>query len=738
MAHEDSNRLREYLTLVAGGKAEVEGVVRAAMRPSGEEGVSGPGLMGGEDRMGRVDAAAAQLRDVMAGGNQPPNVLAELEAIVNEEIRPVIDIAGTSYAEVEHPLWQSLNVAVTRSTIEGRLPSIGRVELTGGGVPYVGTGFVVGEGLLMTNRHVAQAFATGLGVRNLKFKPDLRSGLNFGHAPLSDPSATLEISAVVMIHPYWDMALLRVKGLPAQCKPLTLAVEDARDLSGQEICVVGYPAFDPRNPASVQNQLFNDKYGTKRLQPGELKGAVSVASFGKMVNAAGHDCSTLGGNSGSCVIDLASGNVLALHFGGAYHKVNYGVPASELALDSRVVAAGVVFNTNPAGSGNTWGAYWAQLDGDESQVASRGSPAANVSPPRPMVTPNARSGAVSIQIPLQITVSLGMPEAPSLTVTRVEAAEDSAEAMRAPYHDESYEGRAGYDEQFLGEESAFRVPLPNAHTPSQLAPTKEGPPLLHYQNFSIAMHAKRRLALFCASNVTKEAALRKPEKGADYTRAGLSGLGKSDTELWYPDPRLDEKYQLPDAFFTKDRGAFDKGHIVRRDDIAWGATYDELRRANGDSYHVTNCSPQVEGFNRSGSGEDNWGDLENDVLSAASSERLCVFAGPVLDEADGRFTASLNKGVSLQARVPRRFWKVVVARVEDGLAAFGFILEQDLADVELEFVTATEFVPFMYPLAEIQELTGVDFPAEVLAVDQFDQYRGNELNSRNVRRRRKP
>lgn len=32
-------------------------------------------------------------------------------------------------------------------------------------IPYAGTGFVVGEGLLMTNRHVAQLFSQGVGTQ---------------------------------------------------------------------------------------------------------------------------------------------------------------------------------------------------------------------------------------------------------------------------------------------------------------------------------------------------------------------------------------------------------------------------------------------------------------------------------------------------------------------------------------------------------------------------------------------
>ena len=39
-----------------------------------------------------------------------------------------------------------------------------------------------------------------------------------------------------------------------------------------------------------------------------------------------HDSSTLGGNSGSALIDVATGRVVGLHFAGRYLEANYAVP----------------------------------------------------------------------------------------------------------------------------------------------------------------------------------------------------------------------------------------------------------------------------------------------------------------------------------------------------------------------------------------------------------------------------
>jgi endonuclease G len=207
----------------------------------------------------------------------------------------------------------------------------------------------------------------------------------------------------------------------------------------------------------------------------------------------------------------------------------------------------------------------------------------------------------------------------------------------------------------------------------------------------------------------------------------LSGLGPNDRERWFLDPRIESGAQLPDAFFTKDRQSFDKGHIVRREDVAWGTSYELVRRANGDTFHVTNCSPQVAGFNQSQAGEDNWGDLENHVLSEAASERLCVLAGPVLDPADDCFVGIGEGGTVLRAKVPKRFWKVIVARVPSGLAAYGFVLEQDLASVNWEFTVPPHFLPVMSPIADIAAMAGLLFAPSLLDADQYGTVRAGEL-----------
>ena len=70
-------------------------------------------------------------------------------------------------------------------------------------MPYGGTSFIVGPDLVMTNQHIAQLFAAGIGQRNLRFQDQMGVAVNFMQehraAAVGTPFAVREI---VMIHPY--------------------------------------------------------------------------------------------------------------------------------------------------------------------------------------------------------------------------------------------------------------------------------------------------------------------------------------------------------------------------------------------------------------------------------------------------------------------------------------------------------------------------------------------------------
>ena len=402
---------------------------------------------------GNVTAAESGLQKLAEDRAQEitPNEMFGLEAIVLPKNRPVAFVRGELYDDLDHP-WVSLNDDVVKRRIASLLPLIGRVEVPSSPIlPYAGTGFVVGQGLIATNRHVAQLFSQGLGL-TIRYRAgdatiDFKRQID---APDDDRAAYLSVRAVEMIHPYWDMALLRVDDLPTD-RMLRLSVKSPEELLDHNVVVIGYPARDERNDVALQDRIFNRIYNVKRLQPGVIRARARIQSFENTVNALTHDASTLGGNSGSAVIEIDTGEVVALHFAGEYLKANYAVPMHELARDSHVASRLNFEGTLPPT--NDWAPAWRSVEG----------------------TDDSTSGATPPQAEEAIVV------------------------------DPDYDNRPGYDPSFL---ETIDVPLPRVSkameqdTARVRSDQKNGDPFeLAYYHYSVYMNKRRRTAWFSAANV---------------------------------------------------------------------------------------------------------------------------------------------------------------------------------------------------------------------------------------------
>ena len=290
-----------------------------------------------------------------------------LEAIVMPYHRPVVDIIDDQMkVDQLSTKWEHLAVDGLKSRIEACLLSVGRIEVPSlPSLPYAGTGFIVGDNVLMTNRHVAAIFAAGVG-RSLEFQTGLDASVDFYRENGRTSSETLTVEKVLMIHPQWDMALLRVNGLPKKRKPLSLCTADPSSLMDREVVVVGYPGYDPTGDEEfqrIQNRIFRGAYYVKRLQPGLLKPREQVESFKHTVEVVTHDSSTLGGNSGSAVLLIPKSatepiQVVGLHFAGRYLVSNYAVSPYDLAQDSRVVDSGVKFEPTVAARNDIYDPIW--------------------------------------------------------------------------------------------------------------------------------------------------------------------------------------------------------------------------------------------------------------------------------------------------------------------------------------------------------------------------------------------
>ena len=296
-------------------------------------------------------------------------------------------------------------------------------------------------------------------------------------------------------------------------------------------------------------------------------------------------------------------------------------------------------------------------------------------------------------------------------------------SMGVPVIFDGLEHREGYRGDFLDLADGSLVPIPAltdlGHDAA--APLSDGSQELKYHKFSVVMHRERRLAILTASNVDWRAQSRTVD-GHIPSRRELTGLPDNTIEQWVTDTRIAAEHQLPDLFFTKDGGAFDKGHIVRRDDVCWGTSFQDMQMANGDTYHTTNCTPQVGVFNRSQKGTDNWGDLENLIQHETNAEKAIVFAGPVLAPDDRHFHGRDETG-PIRVAVPTRFWKIVLVSGDEGPQAFGFLLEQDLSNVPLdqEFIVPAPWRRFMRRIGDIEPLLfGLADLSWLKERDQFD------------------
>jgi endonuclease G len=200
-----------------------------------------------------------------------------------------------------------------QTLLEPLSASIGRIDM-GPGDP-TGTGFLVGEEILVTNRHVLDVLSRGTrklepGQARIEFHAELHPTVT--EAPVS-------ILSVIAVHEKFDIALLKVK--PPKRPSLKIAGHSPK--LEQSVAAIGHPFDDPVNNPLFTRTIFGNSWGVKRVAPGEI-----VSNSQSIL---GHDCSTLGGNSGSPLVTMDTAEVVGLHFGGGFLWRNEAVDCLELS-----------------------------------------------------------------------------------------------------------------------------------------------------------------------------------------------------------------------------------------------------------------------------------------------------------------------------------------------------------------------------------------------------------------------
>ncbi len=439
-------------------------------------------------KAGRLPADLVPPRavDALDHGSELESVVGAdaLEAIVRRVGRPPLVVRNDAVELEELAEFPPGTDALIKG-VERSVRSVGRVEFVNHQMAWGGTGWVIQEEsdtvrIVATNRHVAKVVAqrgfdgggvflrapfTGLPYgAELDFKEEV--GFNPGDA------RPVRVTAI----PYLaddaapDVALLRIEGddLPSA---LPLADDDAG--ADQLVAIIGYPAYDSRNDASDQARYFRDLYEVKRFAPGFVMQALGDG------RALTHDCTSLGGNSGSPLVSLQDGRVVGLHYAGQYGIANSAVGVGTLR----------------------------RLIEGERPALSAGFEAAR-----------ERSGDGGS------------------TVAGTEAADGVHKA-------DFFDDREGYDPGFLGDGLAVPWPgTPASLEPGLARPSDEDPARpfeLRYTHFGVKYHLDRRQPLITAVNIDGEHPVRIKRRDDKWFRDGRipleAQLGRED----YRDPEID-------------------------------------------------------------------------------------------------------------------------------------------------------------------------------------------------------
>jgi endonuclease G len=252
----------------------------------------------------------------------------ELESIIMRRQRPVLAIRDNVTKlifidEADSEIWGE-RLKKARPLLDRAIPAVGRIDLTGARLDWVGTGWLVAENIIVTNRHVANEFAARS--EGFAFKMGLNGQISADVDFLQeiDNSKRLVFKLLKPLHieepPGPDVAFFEIEIVSGNAKlaePIDLAT---RIVDTENVATIGYPAYDSRIPEpDLMERIYGKIYNKKRLAPG---GVTQIESTRLC-----HNCTTLGGNSGSVVFDLTNGQAVGLHFSGSFLATNYAVRA---------------------------------------------------------------------------------------------------------------------------------------------------------------------------------------------------------------------------------------------------------------------------------------------------------------------------------------------------------------------------------------------------------------------------
>lgn len=221
----------------------------------------------------------------------------------------------------------------------------GRIGYAQEGVPTsedysFGTGFLISPDHVMTNRHVHGIYGHYLTTQ------DDCGGIEFIAEKDKDASDFIPFNGEPpVLLPGLDIAIYTLSRPAEGRTPIAQTPVPTQELEGKTIAVVGYPdTHEPNDPEILSVVEDDPVFAVKRISQGTIFRhstddddpygvEVSVAECEKTnfpMPAICHNASTLGGNSGSPILDINTGALLGVHFAG--HKIFNQKEAANLAM----------------------------------------------------------------------------------------------------------------------------------------------------------------------------------------------------------------------------------------------------------------------------------------------------------------------------------------------------------------------------------------------------------------------
>jgi len=248
----------------------------------------------------------------------------ELEQIIRVFKRPSLLIQQGMFDPSPSSRW-NIELMNAMPVLREGIPAIGRIEVKNhDSKDWIGTGFLIEDDMIITNRHVAKEFthvSTPFSWRTNDDGKRIQGRIDFREEHKQPEEEEFKFSEVVYMgkEDGPDIAILKCPGASNKIQPLKLGNETEPD---NVVVTIGYPWKDSRGLAALEDvlkRIFNNIFGVKRLAPGKI---IDIKD-----GIIRHDCTTTGGTSGAPVIDLETGHVVGIHFKGS-RKFNSAIPVA--------------------------------------------------------------------------------------------------------------------------------------------------------------------------------------------------------------------------------------------------------------------------------------------------------------------------------------------------------------------------------------------------------------------------